>query len=43
MYGTGLGVAVCYSIADRHNATINITTSPAGTTFSVCFTLKHLE
>jgi two-component system, sporulation sensor kinase E len=43
MYGTGLGVAICYSIADRHNATINIATSPAGTTFSVCFTLKHLE
>jgi two-component system, sporulation sensor kinase E len=42
MYGTGLGVAVCYSIADRHNATIKITTSSAGTTFSVRFPLTHL-
>ncbi|MFA4885761.1 MAG: ATP-binding protein [Desulfotomaculaceae bacterium] len=36
-YGTGLGLAVCYSIAARHNAVINVETSPAGTTFFVRF------
>ncbi|WP_445490768.1 response regulator [Niallia sp. 03133] len=35
--GTGLGLAVCYSIADRHNATIKIKTSNKGTTFSIYF------
>lgn len=35
--GTGLGLAVCYSIAARHNAVINIETSPKGTTFFVRF------
>ena len=35
--GTGLGLAVCYSIAARHNATINVETGLAGTTFSVRF------
>ena len=35
--GTGLGLAVCYSIAARHNAVINIETSPTGTTFLVRF------
>ena len=35
--GTGLGLAVCYSIAGRHNATIDIKTSPSGTTFYVRF------
>lgn len=36
-YGTGLGLAVCYSIADRHNAKIVIETGTAGTTFFVRF------
>ncbi len=36
-YGTGLGLAVCYKIAARHNASINIETCPAGTTFFVKF------
>jgi PAS domain S-box-containing protein len=36
--GTGLGLAVCYSIATRHNAEIRIETSPAGTTFYITFT-----
>ena len=31
--GTGLGLAVCYSIAARHNAIISIDTNPGGTTF----------
>jgi len=35
--GTGLGLAVCYSIAARHNAQINFTTGPEGTTFYVVF------
>ncbi|MHB8124372.1 MAG: ATP-binding protein [Desulfitobacteriaceae bacterium] len=35
--GTGLGLAVCYGIAARHNAVINIKTSPMGTTFLVRF------
>ncbi|NLJ76458.1 MAG: PAS domain S-box protein [Peptococcaceae bacterium] len=35
--GTGLGLAVCYSIAARHNARIEIDTSPAGTTFFIRF------
>lgn len=35
--GTGLGLAVCYSIAARYNAVIKVETSPAGTTFSVRF------
>ncbi len=35
--GTGLGLAVCYSIAARHNARIEIETSPKGTTFFVRF------
>lgn len=35
--GTGLGLATCYSIAARHNATIDIDTSTSGTTFIVRF------
>lgn len=39
--GTGLGLAVCYRIANRHNAKIDIDTSPAGTTFYVRFPIPH--
>lgn len=35
--GTGLGLAVCYGIAERHNAKIDIETSKRGTTFYVRF------
>lgn len=35
--GTGLGLAVCYSIAARHNATIKVESSKKGTTFFVRF------
>ncbi|MFA4886504.1 MAG: ATP-binding protein, partial [Desulfotomaculaceae bacterium] len=35
--GTGLGLAVCYSIAARHNARIEIETGPKGTNFYVRF------
>lgn len=35
--GTGLGLAVCYRVAQRHGATIDVDSSPAGTTFSIRF------
>jgi len=35
--GTGLGLAVCFGIAARHQAKIEIETSPLGTTFFVRF------
>jgi signal transduction histidine kinase len=35
--GTGLGLGVCYAIAARHNAKIDIETGPEGTTFYVYF------
>jgi len=35
--GTGLGLAVCYSIATRHNASISYKTGPEGTTFYILF------
>ncbi|ARK31262.1 Sporulation kinase E [Halalkalibacter krulwichiae] len=35
--GTGLGLAVCYSIASRHNAEIKISSSTRGTTFYISF------
>ena len=35
--GTGLGLAVCFSIAARHNAEIDIQTGPTVTTFLVRF------
>jgi signal transduction histidine kinase len=37
--GTGLGLGVCYAIAARHNAKIEIQTGTQGTTFFVKF--KH--
>ncbi|MEN6460102.1 MAG: PocR ligand-binding domain-containing protein [Syntrophomonas sp.] len=38
--GTGLGLAVCYRIATRHNAAINIETTSNGTTFFVRFPIQ---
>lgn len=35
--GTGLGLATCYSIADSHNASIDMTSDINGTTFYVQF------
>lgn len=35
--GTGLGLAVCYSVAQRNNATIQVETGSTGTTFTVTF------
>lgn len=39
--GTGLGLAVCYSIAHRHSATINFASGNTGTTFSITFPLPQ--
>lgn len=36
--GTGLGLAVCYRIAERHGAKIDVVTGPAGTAFTIIFT-----
>ena len=38
--GTGLGLSVCYQIAARHNAFIDIQTNTAGSTFSLKFPYK---
>jgi len=38
--GTGLGLPLCYSIAQRHNARIDIATGPTGTTIYVRFKVK---
>lgn len=38
--GTGLGLAVCYGIASRHNGRISIETGPMGSTFYVYFMIK---
>ena len=35
--GTGLGLAVCYSVAARHHATIDVKTSEQGTSWFVRF------
>ena len=35
--GTGLGLAVCYSIASRHNATVKVETGTEGTLFTIVF------
>jgi len=40
--GTGLGLAVCYNIATRHNASINVDTGSKGTTFSIRFPINDL-
>lgn len=37
--GTGLGVPICFSIANRNNAKIDYRSSPAGTTFNIRFSL----
>lgn len=39
--GTGLGLAVCYSIAARHKAIIDVETGPDGTAFRVRFRVKE--
>ncbi|HWR05795.1 two-component system sensor histidine kinase NtrB [Sporomusa sp.] len=37
--GTGLGLPICYSIAHRHNAKIDVKTGESGTIFMVKFSL----
>lgn len=39
--GTGLGLPVCYSIAARHNAKINVQTGPGGTEFFIEFKMQQ--
>ncbi|QOY38652.2 response regulator [Anaerobacillus isosaccharinicus] len=39
--GTGLGMAICYSIAARHDAEISVETSCKGTSFFICFARKN--
>lgn len=41
--GTGLGLAVCYSIAERHKAVITIESSPAGTSILVKFPMPDTQ
>ncbi|MBT2583948.1 ATP-binding protein [Planococcus sp. ISL-109] len=38
--GTGLGLGICYAVAARHNATINIETGPEGTIFFTKFPVE---
>lgn len=40
--GTGIGLSVCFRIAERHRASIDITTGEKGTVFSVSFKMTHL-
>ncbi|MEQ8173955.1 MAG: ATP-binding protein [Syntrophomonadaceae bacterium] len=35
--GTGLGLVVCYNVAEKHGASIKVATGSDGTTFSVLF------
>lgn len=39
--GTGLGLAVCYRIAERHNANLEVETGSSGTTFKVVFQVNQ--
>jgi PAS domain S-box-containing protein len=39
--GTGLGLAVCYSIAARHNSKLEVQTGEQGTTFTVRFPIHR--
>lgn len=41
--GPGLGLAVCYSIAARHNAHIEVQSDSQGTVFYVCFSIAEPE
>ena len=39
--GTGLGIPICYQIANRHSASIDIKSSSQGTTISVYFKIPN--
>ncbi len=40
--GTGLGLSVCYKVAERHGAKIVVKSSPEGTIFSVKFPVPQI-
>ena len=40
-HGTGLGLPICYQIAQRHEATIEVETGPEGTAFHFVFSRKE--
>lgn len=40
--GTGLGLPICYQIAHRHDASIDIKTSEQGTSFSIYFKIPSI-
>ncbi|MCC5465462.1 ATP-binding protein [Pelosinus baikalensis] len=40
--GTGLGLPICYQIAHRHDASIDIKTSEQGTSFSIYFKIPDI-
>lgn len=39
--GTGLGLPICYRIAERHNATVKVDTGSTGTTISIKFPITE--
>jgi signal transduction histidine kinase len=39
--GTGLGLSVCYTIIERHQASLYIDSSPSGSTFYVQFNVAQ--
>ncbi|RAZ81504.1 GAF domain-containing sensor histidine kinase [Planococcus halotolerans] len=41
--GTGLGLGICYAVAARHNATIEIETGPEGTIFFTRFPIDKTD
>ena len=41
-FGTGLGLATCYKIAESHNAKIDIDSSSRGTTFFISFPIPEI-
>ena len=41
--GTGLGLPVCFQIAQRHEATIEVETGPEGTAFHFIFNQKKIK
>jgi signal transduction histidine kinase len=41
--GNGLGLSICYQIAQRHNATIELETGSEGTAFHFIFSQKKID